>query len=96
MRASNLNKILARISCDTVLFASVLFAPWWLTLLLTLTFLMLFQNFFEAFIAGLIIDALYGASSLNLYGFHLFYSAIFFTMWVLATIARSKMRLSIL
>ncbi len=52
--------MLKRIILDILLFLSVLFAPWWVSVLLALIFMIYFRNFIEIIIAGFIIDILYG------------------------------------
>lgn len=45
---------------DLALLASVLWLPFWLTLILVLAGLFYFKNFYEAPAAGLLMDLLYG------------------------------------
>lgn len=68
--------MIKRIAADIVLFMSVFFAPWYLTVLLAFLFVVLFPKFWEAVFAGLFLDAMYGSESGTLYGrFGLFTAA---------------------
>jgi len=48
-----------RISADALLLVSVYLFPWWLTLFLLLSGIVIFRLYFEAVVAALLIDLLY-------------------------------------
>jgi hypothetical protein len=84
---------LFRFSADTALFFSVLFFPWWISVVLAILGAAYFSNFIEAFFAGLLIDALYGTSGSSIFGIHLFFSFAFLALWFLVDFARHKLRI---
>ncbi len=51
-----------RIIIDIFIILSIVVCPWWLTFLLIILGLFLFNKFYEAFLFGLILDSLYGIS----------------------------------
>lgn len=51
-----------RIIIDIFIILSIVTCPWWLTFLLVILGLFLFNKFYEAFLFGLILDSLYGIS----------------------------------
>ncbi|NOY35733.1 MAG: hypothetical protein GXP44_02345 [bacterium] len=60
--------MMKRIIADIVLFLSVFFAPWYFTALLAFLFVVLFPKFWEAVLAGLFLDAMYGGETAGVYG----------------------------
>ncbi len=56
-----------RVFLDIVLFIGAFIAPPWLALLVALFGLFLFENFYEIFAVGLIVDGLYGTKTLVLF-----------------------------
>jgi len=60
--------MLKRIICNAVLLATVFLGPWWLTATIGFLFVVLFKNYWEAFIAGAFMDALYYIPSDKLWG----------------------------
>lgn len=57
-----------RIIADTILFLSIFFAPWWVTVGLGVLFVFLFPRFWETVLAGLFLDALYYTETSGIYG----------------------------
>lgn len=54
-----------------VILSSVFFAPWWLSFILYIIMLFLFENFYEGIFALLLIDLLYGIPEIKFYNFPL-------------------------
>jgi hypothetical protein len=92
MKKSFLHTKRVRIAADVILFFSVLFFPWWVSCILALLGVFFFENFFEAFFAGMLIDSLYGTQQVNIRGFYLFFSALFFGIFVFGEILKEKTR----
>jgi len=53
-------KYYKRIMFDSALFLSLFFMPWWVTILLGVIFLYIFDSYFELLFLGFFIDVLYG------------------------------------
>lgn len=51
--------MLKRIAFDLMLFVAVFLGPWWLVATMGLLFAIIFKNYWEIFIAGIFMDALY-------------------------------------
>ena len=58
-----------RILADIILAGSVLFLPWWASLLIGSAFFFAFDFYYELLIAGLLADLLYGAPISKFGGF---------------------------
>jgi hypothetical protein len=57
----------------TVLLFSVIFLPWWITSCIAILCLWIFPNYYEAIIAGVFLDILYGSVRLSfIHGSHTF------------------------
>ncbi len=69
-----------RIASDTAILFLVLFFPWWVACFFCFLGAAFFENFYEAFFFGLLLDALYGTEAINFHGFRLFFAtaALFF------------------
>ena len=52
-----------RISADILLFASIFFLPWWLTIAILIAWIIFFRMYWEGAIAGLLVDLLYAPGS---------------------------------
>lgn len=50
-----------RICADIFLFLSILFLPWWCSLLFCIYAVFFFSSYYEVIAAGFLIDMLYGA-----------------------------------
>lgn len=64
-----------------VIISSVFFAPWWLSFVLYVVALFLFENFYEGILALSLIDLLYGIPEIKFYNFPLvstLFAVIFF------------------
>ena len=51
---------LIRVSANLLLFLSLVLAPWWLTLVLAVLTVFVFDNFYEIIFLGFCFDLLYG------------------------------------
>lgn len=57
-----------RIFADIILFLSLFFAPWYATAGLGAVFIILFPDFWEAVLAAIFLDAMYGSETTGFYG----------------------------
>jgi len=55
-----MNNKAKRIFLDSILFLSIFFLPWWITLIIGGALVYFFDSFFEILIVGLVLDTLYG------------------------------------
>lgn len=55
-----MNNKAKRIFLDLVLFLSIFFLPWWLTLIAAGIMVYIFDSFFEILVVGFVLDTLYG------------------------------------
>lgn len=66
--------IATRILLDVAVFISLVLLPWWMTVLLVFVLLWYFPHFYEAIVAGFIIDSLYSAPLSSFGGFQLIFT----------------------
>jgi len=92
MRNETLGKKLERIIADVLLFFIVLFCPWWLSAAAVFCCIIYFQNYYEAFFAGIFMDALYGTDVISFHGFHLFFAAVSLAVLFVVQGLKDKMR----
>lgn len=60
--------MIKRIIFDLVLLAAVFYTPWWVVVPLVFFGAFYFPSYYEIFVAAVMTDLLYGASSTMLYG----------------------------
>ncbi len=60
--------MIKRIFADIALFLSIFFAPWYAAAGLGIVFIILFPRFWEAVLAGVFLDAMYGSENAGIYG----------------------------
>lgn len=65
------------------LFLSILVAPFWVTLVLSVLGVILFESYFESIIASLIVDSIFGFSGSGLWSVQFGYSITFFISFFL-------------
>ncbi len=80
----------SRISINILLFISVLYFPWWLTILIGILLLSL-HNGVELLFWGLFADALFGVPLESFYGVQYLFTLLFFILIVLAVYVKQKM-----
>jgi len=78
-----------RIAADIILFLSILFLPWWLTTAIALLFLFFFHFFIEFVIAGFIVDMLFRAGDIPMFGL----SAV--AIFIIISFLKTKLRYGI-
>jgi len=75
--------MILRIFVNTILFLSVFYLPWWVTIFFVVIGIFLFKNFYEGIFVGLLIDLLYGTGAKEFYGIWFVFTvstAIFFIL----------------
>ncbi|MAG12572.1 hypothetical protein CL630_02040 [bacterium] len=83
-----------RIFLNFLLFFSVLFFPWLVTIALGIAAVFLVRKFYEIIGWGVLYDLLYSTSDINLFGFHFFSTAGAIIIFYVAEFLKSKTRLS--
>jgi len=68
--------MLKRIIADVVLFFSIFFAPWWVTIVLGALSIIFLPMFWEAVLVGMFLDAMYGGRMEGIYGRFGFFTVI--------------------
>jgi hypothetical protein len=81
-----------RVAADLAILLSVLFLPWWVSLFLIFLGALFLENFYEAFLFGLFLDALYGTALVNFHGFRLFFASTGLFFIFVSAIMKKKMR----
>lgn len=57
-----------RVIFDLILLGAVFYTPWWIVVFLAFTFAFLYPSYYEIIIFGILMDILYGASTLSFGG----------------------------
>ncbi|PIT96563.1 hypothetical protein COT82_02565 [Candidatus Campbellbacteria bacterium CG10_big_fil_rev_8_21_14_0_10_35_52] len=79
-----------RIIFNVLIFGSVLFFPWWFTIIIAIFFLSVF-NAYEVLFWGLFADMLYGVSTPNFFGIQFIFTIIFTLFFICARILKKKL-----
>jgi hypothetical protein len=87
-----MNTSAQRILVDALLFASLLWLPWWCSALIALAAVFIFEWYLEAVIAGFLMDSLYGVPSARFHGFTFLATAAGGIMLAVSLYARPKLR----
>lgn len=82
---------MARIFTLLFFFASILFLPWYVPVLLGLFIIVQWKAYTSAIIGGIILDGMFGAPIITLYGFAYIYTALFVILSLLAFFLRQVM-----
>lgn len=90
---TNLKNMTGRIITNIVIVISILFLPWWATVLLVCAGILLFPHFYEAIIAGVLMDVLYGVSMVSFSGFVAVFTVIFSLGYLLGERFKKNVRL---
>ena len=72
-------------------FASILFSPWYIPVLLGLLIIIQWKAYTSAIIGGIILDGMFGAPIITLYGFSYIYTTLFVILSFLAFFLRQVM-----
>jgi len=82
-----------RIVVDVLLFASILWLPWWCAALVAFGATFIFDWYYEVVVAGFIADSLYGVPNARFHGFMFVATGISIILFFAALYARPKIRL---
>ncbi len=84
--------MIKRIFADIILFASLVFAPWYVTAGLAVVGLVLFRKFWEIIIMGFLIDALYSLPDARIIGRFGFFTIIGAILFLTADAIKKELR----
>lgn len=85
-------KIIFRIGLNILVFVSIFTMPWWLTLLLIISGIAVFKNYFESVVAALLLDGYWGGGlALNM-GENLNFTILVVLMLIVAMFAKSRLK----
>lgn len=82
--------MLVRILATVVLFFSVLYLPFWVSVILALGAMAYFRMYWEAVLVFLVIDALYGVPQERFFGFTFVASAFALALLLIVEILKTK------
>ena len=86
------NLIIGRIVADVLLFSAVLFAHWAVVVLMGLVCLIAFPRFYEAVIAGVLLDLLYGAPIPKFLNITVIFTVTTLVMYFVVTRFKTQLR----
>ena len=81
-----------RITANIILLMSVLFAPWWITIILALALVFYFKLYYEFIIAAVITDMLYGVPEVLLFDWVFVYTAFSIILFILVQWLKTRLR----
>ncbi len=84
--------MLKRFVSDILLLFSIIVMPWWLTVLFVIVLLFYFESFYEAIIAGFLIDFTYSIPTELLFGFRFIFTALFVILFLLSGPLKRRLR----
>lgn len=85
--------MIKRLVADIALFLCLFTLPWYWTAALAAVFIILFENFWEAILAGLILDTLYSIPNARIYGRFGIFTTTAAALVLLIKMSRKKVRL---
>lgn len=80
-----------RIVTDIVILVSFFVFPWWFSLLLAISSLFIFDNYFEALFFGFLLDTLYGSTHFSLLKVNVLFTLICAGTFVISFFAKRNL-----
>ncbi|MBU3925695.1 hypothetical protein KJ763_00805 [Patescibacteria group bacterium] len=84
--------MIKRIIFDIVFLVALFAMPWWLTVIVGVLGLILFRNFWEIILAGLIIDSFYSIPGAQIIGRFGFFTISSLLLFIIFSFIKNKMR----
>jgi len=84
--------IVQRIILDIILLLSVLFLPWWITIILALALVFYFKLYYEFIIAAVLTDMLYGVPKAWLFDLAIMYTTFSIVLFILVQWIKTRLR----
>ncbi len=84
--------MIKRAIADIFIVFSILYAPWWVTVIAGVLFAFYFNNYYELIAAGVLVDILYGNNSTSLIRAPFVFSVGSVVFYFLIQFLKTKMR----
>lgn len=81
-----------RIFINIALLVSIFYLPWWATTFIVLFGIFIFKNFYEAVLAGFLMDILYGTKTIEFMNIWFIFTAFYFLIYILITAFKKNIR----
>lgn len=72
------------------IFASILFLPWWLTVIIAISFLFMFTSY-EVILWGLFADILYSSPVLSFFNIEFLFTIVFIMLFIVVYFIKNKL-----
>lgn len=77
---------------DITLFLTILFAPWWLALLIAIYGVFYFTFYYEVLVFGVLYDVLYGTMDSGIFGFGITGFLVSFVLFIFINRLKRELR----
>jgi len=84
--------MIKRIIADIGIVLCIIYAPWWVTVIVGTFFAFYFNNYYEYIVAGVLIDVLYGNNGVSLIRTPFVFSIGSVALYFLIQFLKTKMR----
>ncbi|MBI2108651.1 MAG: hypothetical protein HYT93_00515 [Parcubacteria group bacterium] len=85
---------LKRLGLNSILLVSILFLPWWATIIIGIALVLVQKNFYEIIAWAIFYDLLYNVSGIDIWGFTFFFTLGALILFYSAEFLKSKTRFS--
>lgn len=83
-----------RLIADILIILVILWGPWWLMLTMLIVGILYFPKYYEAFIFGIVIDAVYGTSQSGFFGYNVKYTLLTLVLLAVYLPLRKRFRIN--
>lgn len=83
--------MIRHIALTLAFFASILFLPWYVPVMLGVLLIAFYQAYLFAIIGGIVLDSMFGTSIISLYSVSFLYTILFATLSILSALLRRYM-----
>ncbi len=81
-----------RVIADVALFFLIFIAPWWLSLVVVVACIFIFEYFYEALLFAVLLDGFHGVPGTSFFGCDLLFTAIISLALLVALFLRTKLK----
>lgn len=79
-----------RIIFNLLIFTSILFLPWWFTVIIAISFLFMFTSY-EVILLGLFADILYSSSVPSFFNIEFLFTIVFIILFIIVYFVKNKL-----